>query len=401
MGSRFKTVGFDLNTTRVAELSQGIDRTGEVESDVLSCCDNLLFSSDPSCLANGDIYIVAVPTPVDQTCQPDLSMLKNACKQVATVLSLGNTVVFESTVYPGVTDEICVPILEDESGLKVNADFFVGYSPERVNPGDKTRRLSDIVKVVSGSTPETMNLLESLYSSIVHAGVYVAPSIKVAEAAKVIENTQRDVNIALINEISMILSLLGIDTEAVLKAAGTKWNFLPFRPGLVGGHCIGVDPYYLTYKAKQVGYDPRVILSGRNVNDAMGSVAANKLLSAMEDRSINCQGAKILIMGLTFKENCPDLRNSKVTDLLTTLKEAGCKTDIYDPVMDQYDDSIVFNSDVIDFPRNNYYDAIIVAVSHDNFRSMGSARIRQFGNSKHILFDLKYIFSEKESDLRL
>jgi UDP-N-acetyl-D-galactosamine dehydrogenase len=342
-----------------------------------------------------------VPTPIDGHKRPDLTPLIKASETVGKVLKPGDLVIYESTVYPGATEEDCVPVLEQFSGLKYNDDFFCGYSPERINPGDKEHRVTNIKKVTAGSTPEIADLVDALYTKVITAGTYKAESIKVAEAAKVIENTQRDLNIALMNELAMIFNKMGIDTEAVLKAAGSKWNFLPFRPGLVGGHCIGVDPYYLTHKAQAIGYHPEIILAGRRLNDSMGGYVVAQLIKAMTKKRIEVDGARVLVMGFAFKENCPDLRNTRVVDMVTELKDYNCKVEVYDPwvMADEVESEYGITSVVV--PELGIYDAIIVAVAHDQFKAMGPASIRRFGKSKHILYDLKYIMSEAESDLRL
>ena len=400
-GKKRTVIGFDINPARIEALAAGQDVTLEVGKDGLREALGLRFTSSPSDIADCNVFIVTVPTPIDQHKRPDLRPLISASNTVGQVLKIGDVVVYESTVYPGATEEDCVPVLESVSGLKFNVDFFAGYSPERINPGDKLHRVSTIKKVTSGSTPETAELVDQLYKSIVTAGTHKAPSIRVAEAAKVIENTQRDLNIALVNELAIIFNRMGIDTEAVLAAAGTKWNFLPFRPGLVGGHCIGVDPYYLTHKAVSIGYHPEIILAGRRLNDSMGAYVASQLVKAMVKRRIQVDGARVLIMGLTFKENCPDLRNTRVTDIWRELAEYHVEVDIYDPWVDVDEAERAYKMKTVTKPENEGYDAVILAVAHDEFRSMGVDEIRAFGKENHVLYDLKYLFSPEEADLRL
>ncbi|MGH8811372.1 MAG: Vi polysaccharide biosynthesis UDP-N-acetylglucosamine C-6 dehydrogenase TviB, partial [Advenella sp.] len=352
-------------------------------------------------LAKCNVYVVTVPTPIDDYKQPDLTPLIKASETIGKVLKKGDIVIYESTVYPGATEEDCVPVLEKFSGLKFNEDFFAGYSPERINPGDKNHRVSTIKKVTSGSTPEIADLVNDLYGEIITAGTHKASSIRVAEAAKVIENTQRDVNIALINELALIFNKMGIDTEAVLEAAGTKWNFLPFRPGLVGGHCIGVDPYYLTHKAQAIGYHPEIILAGRRLNDSMGSYVVSQLVKAMTKRQIQVQGAKVLVMGLTFKENCPDLRNTRIVDILKELGEYSMDVDVYDPWVDPAEADHEYGITPVKMPEKGAYDAIILAVSHHQFVSMGAEGIRALGKAQHVLYDLKYVLKADQADIRL
>lgn len=400
-GKQRSVIGFDIQAERIAELSAGRDHTLEVDSTELSSAKHLVYTTDKHLLATANVYIVTVPTPIDQYKNPDLTPLLKASETIGSVLKKGDIVIYESTVYPGATEEDCVPVLEKHSGLKFNQDFFAGYSPERINPGDKQHRVSTIKKVTSGSTPEIARLIDDLYRQIVVAGTHSAPSIKVAEAAKVIENTQRDVNIALINELALIFNIMGIDTEAVLQAAGTKWNFLPFRPGLVGGHCIGVDPYYLTHKAQSLGYQPEVILAGRRLNDAMGTYVVSQLIKSMTRHGIGVLNAKVLIMGLTFKENCPDLRNTRVVDIVTELRDYNVDVDVYDPwvsaaeALEEYDLTPVVSL------QPDQYDAIVLAVAHHQFAEMGSAAIRQLGKANHVIYDLKYIFPADQTDLRL
>ncbi len=400
-GKKFPTIGFDISKSRIDDLSKGIDKTMEINSGELAQSSKLSFSSDSNELQAGNVYIVTVPTPIDSNRRPDLGPLLAASRLVGESISSGSVVIFESTVYPGATEEKCVPILEKVSGLKYNVDFFVGYSPERINPGDKKHGLASIVKVTSGSTLETADFVDKLYQSIITAGTYKAESIKVAEAAKVIENTQRDLNIALINELAIIFEKLGIDTEEVLLAAGTKWNFLPFRPGLVGGHCIGVDPYYLTSKAESLGYDPEVILAGRKINDNMASYVSRKMIEKMSKKCINVKGSKILIMGLTFKENCPDVRNTKVADVVHELTNYGAEVDIYDPWVDSKQALKEHSITLINQPKNSAYDGIFLAVGHNEFRSLGPKGIRNYGKDNHVFYDLKSVFSVEDSDARL
>jgi UDP-N-acetyl-D-galactosamine dehydrogenase len=400
-GKQRPVLGFDINQARIDELQRGQDHTLEVSPQELQESVKLRFSADPNELASCNLFIVTVPTPIDQHKQPDLTPLIRASETVGRVLKRGDVVVYESTVYPGATEEDCVPVLEKVSGLKFNVDFFAGYSPERINPGDKEHRVTTIKKVTSGSTPEVAELIDALYREIIIAGTHKAPNIRVAEAAKVIENTQRDVNIALINELALIFNRMGIDTEAVLQAAGTKWNFLPFRPGLVGGHCIGVDPYYLTHKAQAVGYHPEIILAGRRLNDAMGAYVVTQLVKCMTQRRIHVQGAQVLVMGLAFKENCPDLRNTRVVDIVRELAEYDVKVDVYDPWVSSAEAQLEYGLGTVATPIAGDYDAIIVAVAHREFKAMGAQEIRALGKPRHVLFDLKYVFSVHESDLRL
>lgn len=396
-----RVIGFDIDRKRIDELGLGLDSTSEVDSADFDAAVFLELTSDANKLGSANCYIVTVPTPIDDYKRPDLSCLSQACKTVAKVLKCGDLVIFESTVYPGCTEEFCVPILQNDSGLRFNTDFFCGYSPERVNPGDKAHRISTIKKVTSGSTPDAANAVDKLYREIIKAGTHKTPSIKIAEAAKVIENTQRDLNIALINELAMIFKLLDIDTEAVLDAAETKWNFIPFRPGLVGGHCIGVDPYYLTYKAGSLGYHPEIILAGRRLNDRMGIYVASQLLKAMSQQAIVIEGSRILVMGLTFKENCPDLRNTRVIDIISELNDYRCLVDVYDPWVDPEDAKNKYGLTMVEHLIRGTYDAIILAVGHDAFRAMGPTAIRSLGKSSHVLFDLKYLLPKNTTDLRL
>jgi len=400
-GKKYETVGFDINQARIDELKRGEDSTLEVEPQELALASQLSFTTDPEDIRDCKIFIVTVPTPIDEHKRPDLTPLEKSSSAIGKLLKQGDVVIYESTVYPGATEEVCVPILEAESGLVFNKDFYCGYSPERINPGDKEHRVTTIKKVTSGSTPEIADKVDALYSSIITAGTHKASSIKVAEAAKVIENTQRDVNIALINELALIFNKLSIDTEEVLKAAGTKWNFLPFRPGLVGGHCIGVDPYYLTHKATEVGYHPEIILAGRRLNDNMGSYVADQVAKIMTQKRIHVMDANILIMGLTFKENCPDLRNTRVVDLVAEFQGFNCNVDVYDPWVSKEEAKHEYGIVPVDAPQPGHYDAILLAVAHSEFTQMGVEAIRAFGKSNHVLFDIKYILEAGQVDGRL
>ena len=400
-GKKYETIGFDINANRIKELKSGKDSTLEVEPEELKKITNLQYTSELDQIAGCDVYIVTVPTPIDEFKQPDLRPLKSASLTVGKVLNQGNIVIYESTVYPGATEEVCVPILENESGLTFNRDFFAGYSPERINPGDKEHRVSTIKKVTSGSTPEIAEFVDQLYKSIITAGTHMASSIKVAEAAKVIENTQRDVNIALINELALIFNRLGIDTQAVLEAAGSKWNFLPFRPGLVGGHCIGVDPYYLTHKAQAIGYQPEVILAGRRINDGMGKYVANQVVKLMVKQAIPVANSNILILGLTFKENCPDLRNTRVVDIVEELNSYNANVDIYDPWVDKEEAKAEYGINMIDALDGEKYDAIILAVAHKQFAELGVDKILKSAKNEHILYDIKHLLSKELVDGRL
>jgi UDP-N-acetyl-D-galactosamine dehydrogenase len=400
-GRKRSVVGFDINQRRIDELRAGKDSTLETTQEELAAATNLIFTTNANDLSNCNCYIVTVPTPVDKNKRPDLTHLIKASEIVGKVLKKANIVIYESTVYPGCTEEDCVPVLEKYSGLKFNRDFFCGYSPERINPGDKEHRITTIKKVTSGSTAETAVLVDDLYSEIITVGTHKADSIKIAEAAKVIENTQRDLNIALVNELALIFNKMGIDTEAVLKAAGSKWNFLPFRPGLVGGHCIGVDPYYLTHKAQAIGYHPEIILAGRRLNDSMGAHVVAQLVKAMTKKRIPVEGARVLVMGLTFKENCPDLRNTRVIDIVVELSDYNCMVDVYDPWVNAEDSQREYGFTPILKPVSGTYDAIILAVAHHQFKDMGAVAIRDLGKSISILYDLKYVLSAQESDLRL
>ncbi len=400
-GKHFPTIGFDINQSRINELTAGKDSTLEVSGEELSQASQLKYTTLLNDIKPANIYIVTVPTPIDTHKRPDLTPLLSASHTVGKVLKKGDIVIYESTVYPGATEEDCVPILEQESGLSFNRDFFAGYSPERINPGDKEHRVTTIKKVTSGSTPETAETVDKLYRSIITAGTHKASSIKVAEAAKVIENTQRDLNIALINELSIIFNKLGIDTLEVLEAAGTKWNFLPFRPGLVGGHCIGVDPYYLTHKAEQIGYIPQVILAGRRINDNMGGYVAGRTVKLMTKKRIHVVDSNILILGLTFKENCPDLRNTRVTDIIRELKTYNANVDVYDPWVDPIEAQHEYGITPITQPAEMKYDAIILAVAHHQFREMGEAGIRKYAKPTSVLFDVKQVLPKDKVDARL
>lgn len=400
-GKKYQTLGFDINQARISELNNGSDSTLEVSDEELAATTNLNYSCQPEDLRSANVYIVTVPTPIDQHKQPDLTPLIKASEMLGKIVSKGDIIIYESTVYPGATEEACIPVVEKVSGLVFNKDFYAGYSPERINPGDKEHRVTNILKVTSGSTPEVATIVDDLYRSIITAGTHKASSIKVAEAAKVIENTQRDVNIALINELSIIFNKLGIDTLEVLEAAGTKWNFLPFRPGLVGGHCIGVDPYYLTHKAQIVGYHPEMILAGRRLNDGMGAYVVSQLVKNMLHKRIQVEGANVLIMGLTFKENCPDLRNTKIIDIVSELKEYNINVDITDPWCSSEQAEHEYNLTLTEKPETGKYDAIILAVAHNEFKVMGVEEIRKLGKSAHVLYDLKYILPKESVDMRL
>lgn len=400
-GKRYPVVGFDIKASRIDELRHGRDSTLEVTAEELAEAQLLQFSSNPADLANCNIYIVTVPTPIDEHKRPDLTPLIKASETIGSVLKKGDIVIYESTVYPGATEEDCVPVLERVSGLAFNVDFFAGYSPERINPGDKEHRLPNIKKVTSGSTPDVADKVDALYRTIITAGTHKASSIKVAEAAKVIENTQRDLNIALVNELAMLFSRLKIDTLEVLEAAGTKWNFLPFRPGLVGGHCIGVDPYYLTHKAQAVGYHPEVILAGRRINDGMGRFVASEMIKAMLKKGIPIKGARVLIMGFSFKENCPDLRNTRVVDVVSELAEYRLAVEVYDPWIDCHEAQNEYGITPIQTLQNGTYHGIVVAVAHDHFKEMGIDMIHRLGVPSHVIFDLKGVFSRDAIDLKL
>ena len=399
-GKKFPVLGFDINQSRIEQLQSGYDSTLEVSDEQLKDSTKLNYSSSVNELESCNVYIVTVPTPIDDYKQPDLTPLIKASEMLGKIIKKNGIIIYESTVYPGATEEECLPIVERLSGLTFNKDFFAGYSPERINPGDKEHRVTNILKVTSGSNPEIAEKIDQLYKSVITAGTYKASSIKVAEAAKVIENTQRDVNIALVNELSIIFNKLRIDTLEVLEAAGTKWNFLPFRPGLVGGHCIGVDPYYLTHKAQSVGYYPEMILAGRRLNDGMGKYVVSELVKKMLKQRIHVEGANVLVMGLTFKENCPDLRNTKVTDIVTELKEYNINVDIVDPWCSNGEAEQEFGLSLIQ-PKLNHYDAIIIAVGHNEFKEMGASEIHALGKESHVLFDLKYVLDKSDVDMRL
>ena len=400
-GKKYFTTGFDINRPRITALISGHDSTLEVDTAELESAAHLSYTTDVDKLKNCNIYIVTVPTPIDIHKRPDLSPLEKASETVGKVLSKGDIVIYESTVYPGATEEVCVPILEKHSGLTFNKNFYCGYSPERINPGDKEHRVTTIKKVTSGSTLEIADKVDALYSSIITAGTHKASSIKVAEAAKVIENTQRDINIALINELALIFKRLGIDTEEVLKAAGSKWNFLNFRPGLVGGHCIGVDPHYLTHKAMEVGYYPEIILAGRRLNDSMAKYVANEIITLMTKKRIQVVDSNILVMGLTFKEDCPDIRNTRVVDVVQELKGFHCNIDVYDPWIDKEESTRDYGITPVEQPEPGKYDAVIIAVAHHQFKAMGITAIRALGKKNHILYDIKYILPAEKVDGRL
>ena len=400
-GKKFKVVAFDQDQERMSQVSQGVDRTGQLEKEEIESSQNLVLTDDDKLLAECSVYIVTVPTPVDKDNKPDFSSLEKASEMIGKYINKGDVVIYESTVYPGATREVCIPILESSSSYKFNEDFFCGYSPERINPGDKVHKLTDIVKVTSGSNPEIATFVDDLYKSIIKAGTYKAESIEIAEAAKVIENTQRDINIALINELSMLFDKMDLDTQKVLQAAGTKWNFLNFQPGLVGGHCIGVDPYYLTHKAKNLQFDANMILAGRKINDGMSQFVVDKFLNKLSqtiDQNIN---AKILILGLAFKEDCPDIRNTKVYDVYTKLKNNVRKVDIYDPYVDPKEAKEIYGIELINKIQDSDYDGIILAVPHKELRLMGVKAIKRLGRDNCILFDLKSVFSSDDTDLRL
>ena len=400
-GRKRSVIGFDTNEIRIKELKKGIDNTLETSHQELKDSSQLSYTNILKDLKDCKVFIVTVPTPIDKYKKPDLTPLKKATESIGSILKRGDVVIYESTVYPGTTEEVCVPILEEQSGLSFNKDFYCGYSPERINPGDKEHRITTIKKVTSGSTPEVAIAIDELYQEIITAGTYMANSIKVAEAAKVIENTQRDVNIALINELALIFNKLDIDTEAVLDAAGTKWNFLPFRPGLVGGHCIGVDPYYLTHKALEVGYNPEMILAGRRINDDMGAFIVDQVSKLMTNKGISIDGANILIMGLTFKENCPDIRNTKVVDLVEGFEGYNCNVDVYDPWVNNDQAIIEYNIETANQPKEGIYDAIVLAVAHDLFREFSLEQIKALGKDNHIIYDIKYLFNSTEVDGRI
>lgn len=400
-GKKRPVIGFDINQKRVTELQNGHDHTLEVSSEELKQAPQLSYTASAEGLKAANVYIVTVPTPIDEHKRPDLTPLIKASETIGKTLKKGDVVIYESTVYPGATEEDCVPVLERVSGLVFNRDFYAGYSPERINPGDKEHRVTNIKKVTAGSTPEIADLVDALYNEIITVGTHKASSIKVAEAAKVIENTQRDLNIALINELAMIFNRMGIDTQAVLEAAGSKWNFLPFRPGLVGGHCIGVDPYYLTHKAQTIGYHPEIILAGRRLNDSMGAYVVSQLVKAMLKKRIHVEGARVLVMGLSFKENCPDLRNTRVIDIVNELAEYNIEVDVYDPWVSKDEARHEYSIDPIENPRPGAYEGLILAVGHNQFKALGSKGIRELVKPVGVVYDLKYILSFHESDIRL
>lgn len=397
----YPTVGFDIDASRIEELRRGIDRTREVESGELAAAERLRYTGDPNELREVNFYVVTVPTPLDEHKSPDLEPLRRASETVGKVIGAGNVVVFESTVYPGATEEVCVPIIERVSGLTCNRDFFAGYSPERINPGDREHRVTDIVKVTSGSTPETADLVDAVYSRVIRAGTHRASSIRIAEAAKVIENTQRDVNIALINELASLFGQLGLDTQEVLEAAGTKWNFMPFRPGLVGGHCIGVDPYYLTYKAMEVGHHPEMILAGRRINDAMGAYVADQVVKLMIRKRIPVAESRILVLGLSFKENCPDLRNTRVVDILERLHGYEVRADVWDPWADPGHARREYGLELMQNPERGTYDAIVLAVAHREFIELGAEGLRAYGKKHCVVYDVKGVLPAAACDGRL
>ena len=400
-GKKFSTVGFDINRKRVDELRSGNDFTLEVNSEDLGRATHLIYTTEIEGIKDCNFYIVTVPTPIDDNNAPDLKPLESASKSVGKVIKKGDIVVYESTVYPGATEEVCIPIIEKASGLKFNQDFFAGYSPERINPGDKVNTLTKITKITSGSTPEIANVVDKVYSSIIAAGTYRASSIKVAEAAKVIENTQRDLNIAVINEFAKIFNILDIDTQSVLDAAGSKWNFLKFKPGLVGGHCISVDPYYLTHKAQEVGYRPEVILAGRRINDGMGQYVATQMVKKLASKKIHIDEAKILVMGFTFKGDCPDVRNTKIIDIIHELKSFNINVDVCDNWANRNEVKEHYNIELIDTLKQSYYDGLIIAVDHSEYKELGIDYIRSLLKNNHIIYDVKHVFNQSDTDIRL
>ena len=400
-GKKRQVVGFDINNDRVNALQSGFDSTLETTSEELAEAIYLSYTNQVKDIQDCEIYIVTVPTPIDELKKPDLTYLEKSSEMIGTILKKGDIIIYESTVYPGATEEICVPILEKKSGLRFNKDFYCGYSPERINPGDKEHRLTNIKKITSGSTPQIATEIDELYKQIIVAGTFKVDNIKIAEAAKVIENTQRDVNIALINELALIFNKLDIDTESVLKAAGTKWNFLPFSPGLVGGHCISVDPYYLTHKAIEVGYVPEMILSGRKINDNMGIYVVHQVAKLMTKKNISIDESKILIMGLSFKENCPDIRNTRVVDLISSFEDLSCSVDVYDPWVNKGEAFIEHGVKLIEEPTKKKYDAIVLAVAHDEFKLLSLDKLKAFCKDKHVIYDVKYLLKASESDGRL
>jgi UDP-N-acetyl-D-glucosamine/UDP-N-acetyl-D-galactosamine dehydrogenase len=400
-GKKRRVIGFDISESRVNELKNGIDNTLEVTNQELKEAVQLSFTKDLNDIKDCEIFIITVPTPIDKDKRPDLTHLEKSSKSVGSILKKGDIVIYESTVYPGATEEQCVPILEQQSGLVFNKDFYCGYSPERINPGDKEHKLTSIKKITAGSTPEIATKVDELYKEIIIAGTHKASSIEIAEAAKVIENTQRDVNIALINELAIVFNKLDIDTQAVLEAACTKWNFISFNPGLVGGHCIGVDPYYLTHRAMEVGYTPEMILAGRRLNDSMGSYVVNQVLKLMDKKSIQVDGANILIMGLTFKENCPDLRNTRVVDIVEGFKKSNCNVDVFDPWVDNDEALSMLDIKTINEPTQGKYDAVLLAVAHDVFKELSVDQIKAFGKNNNVIYDIKYLLGINQSDGRL
>ena len=398
---KFPVVGFDINKHRILDLENGQDFTNEVDSHNLTNSQNIKFTSEINLLKDCNFYVITVPTPINNNKRPNLEPLLMASETIGSILKKGDVVVYESTVYPGATEEDCIPILEELSQLELNKDFFVGYSPERINPGDKTHRLPNIMKVTSGSNKESAEFIDQIYNSIILAGTHKAESIKVAEAAKVIENTQRDLNIALINELAIIFNLMDLDTESVLRAAETKWNFLPFRPGLVGGHCIGVDPYYLTHKAERLGYNPEIILAGRRLNDEMSSFVSSQLIKSLSQKNIEINSSNILMLGLSFKEDCPDIRNTKVVDIIKELREYNCCVSVFDPWVNHDEAKHEYGIDLINDLQENFFDAIIISVAHNQFKKMGIKKIRSFCKQKHIIYDLKHLFKKDDVDIRL
>ncbi len=400
-GKTVATVGFDIQQKRIDELRNGQDHTLETSPEELQQASHLSYTTQIDDLQTCNFFIVTVPTPIDQYKQPDLTPLVKASESIGRVLKKGDVVVYESTVYPGASEEVCIPVLEKVSGLIFNQDFYAGYSPERINPGDKEHRVTNILKITSGSTPEIADYVDEVYNLIITAGTHKAPSIKVAEAAKVIENTQRDVNIALINELALIFNKMGIDTEDVLKAAGTKWNFLPFRPGLVGGHCIGVDPYYLTHKAQAIGYHPEIILAGRRLNDGMGAYVVTQLVKTMVKKRIQVEGAKVLVLGLSFKENCPDIRNTRIIDIIHELQEYHIQVDVHDPWVDAAEVQHEYGLELTETPKNYYYDAVVLAVAHHQFKALTRDDIAKLCKANFVLYDLKYVLDKDSVDIRL
>lgn len=400
-GKTVATVGFDIQQKRIEELKSGQDHTLETSPEELKQAMHLSYTTQVNDLKDCNFFIVTVPTPIDEYKQPDLTPLVKASETIGKVLKKDDIVVYESTVYPGATEEVCIPVLEKVSGLRFNQDFFAGYSPERINPGDKEHRVTNILKITSGSTPEVADVVDEVYNLIIRAGTHKAPSIKVAEAAKVIENTQRDVNIALINELALIFNKMGIDTEDVLKAAGTKWNFLPFRPGLVGGHCIGVDPYYLTHKAQAIGYHPEIILAGRRLNDGMGAYVVTQLVKTMVKKRIQVEGAKVLVLGLSFKENCPDIRNTRIIDIIQELQEYHIEVDVHDPWVDAAEVQHEYGLELTTELKHHYYDAVVLAVAHHQFKTLSREDIANLCKANFVLYDLKYVLDKDSVDIRL